>query len=92
LGLVCKQEKDLHNKIYFPTIEKLQLLHSFCHTGVVPQDDTDTFVKEVLKYRLLDIVAFVHGIASEGKTKEKGTVRFVDKLVCLLISASPSLC
>ena len=49
----------------------------------MPENKTDTLVKELLKYRLLDIVALVNGTASERKTRERETVPFVDRLVRL---------
>jgi hypothetical protein len=94
LGLVCEREESLHQSIQRrpPAIEKLRLLHSFCLTGDVPQTNVDTFVKDLLTYRLLDIVAYVHGMASEDNMKEKGSLPFIDKLVRHLVFASPLWC
>ena len=91
LPLICEDEKKLHESVYFPGVEKLNILHSFCLTGTVPEHKVDTFVKELAKYRVLDIVALVTGTACERKTKERGRLPFVDKLVRLSIFARSPL-
>jgi hypothetical protein len=66
---------------YFPGMERLTLLQRFCATGDFPEKQADILVKELLKYRLLDIVALVYDMASESNSKERGEVPFVDKIV-----------
>jgi len=53
-------------------------LQTFCASGDVPGDPV---VKEILKYRLLDIIAFIHDVASESNTKERKVVPFIEKIV-----------
>ena len=63
----------------------MSLLQTFCLTGVMPAKEDETVVKELLKYRLLDIAAFVYGVGSECSTVvERGKVPLVDKMVCFL--------
>ena len=84
LCLICEQEKSLYESTYFPGVEKLRHLRSFCLTGNAPPN---IIAKELLKYRVLDIIALVHGKASEISTKGKGSMPLIDKLVCLVLSA-----
>jgi hypothetical protein len=81
LSLICEHENKLHQSTYFPGIEKLNILRTFCLHGAVPEEKTEALVKELVKYRLLDIAALVHGTASERNIKERGTVPFLEKLV-----------
>ena len=81
----------MHKSVYFLGIEKLNILHSFCLTGTVPENKTNTLVKELVKYRPLDIVALVNGTASERKMKERGRLPLVNKLVHISIFARSPL-
>lgn len=81
----------MHQLIHCRHIENLKPLCSFCLNGIVPRNKIDVLVKELLKYRLLDIVALVLGKADEISTKGKGTIPFVDKLVRLLYSPASIL-
>jgi hypothetical protein len=85
LSVIREQEQLYHSEsAYFPGMAKMRLLHTFCLTGAVPPNEVDTLVKELVKYRLLDVVAFFCGTASESRKKERGIVPFVDKMVSLL--------
>jgi hypothetical protein len=89
LTAIHQQEEEMcsSKSVYFPQFEKLKLLQAFCSMGTVPPNQIDALVKELMKYRLLDIFAFVHGMALETKTKAKGIVPFTDKLVRLFMPA-----
>ena len=85
MGVICEQEQLNHSEsVYFLGMTKMRLLHTFCLTSAVPPNEVDTLVKELVKYQLLDVVAFVCGTASESTKKEQGIVPFVDKMVSLL--------
>ena len=73
---------------YFTGMEKLTLLQRFCTTGDFPEKQADLLVKELLKYRLLDIVALVCDMASESNSEERGEVPFIDKIVHLFFSVT----
>jgi hypothetical protein len=82
LGAIREQENLRQSgSTYFLGMEKLALLQRFCVTGHSPEKQADILVKELLKYRLLDIVALVYGMASESNSEERGKVPFVDKIV-----------
>ena len=88
LNAIRKQEHLLHcSSTYFSGMERVKVLQTFCLTGTVSENQMDTFVKELLKYRLLDIVAFVRGAAPERTTIERGTVPLAEKLVRIAKSA-----
>lgn len=87
MAAIRQQEENAcsSSSTYSPWSEKLKLLQVFCSMGAVLPNQIDPLVKELMKYRLLDIFAFVHGTASETNTKAKGIVPFTDKLVRLFI-------
>ena len=89
MGAIRQQEKLLQSgPTYFRGMNKVKALERFCVTGEVPGDPV---VKELLKYRLLDIVAFVYGAGSETNTKERTVIPFLDKIVCPFLSIADSL-
>ena len=69
--------------------EPLQLLASFCKTGTKPTaaDSTytstqqDAFVKELLGYQVLDVMAQVYGKGVEEGNKDKSLTPLNPKLV-----------
>ena len=90
LGVIHEQENLCRSgSTYFSGMENLKILQTFCLTGNIPGD---ALVKELLKYRLLDIVAFVFDTASESSIREKGVVPFIDKIVRLFLSVTPLHC
>ena len=70
--------------VCFPGMMKLKVLQNFCLASIVPPNEVDMLVKELLKYQLLDIAAFIYGTASEHCTNERGIVPFIDKMVGFL--------
>jgi len=87
LAVIRKREFALLRK-HMPVAESLTTLASFCKTGIKPTADSsytpaqrDAWVKELLGYRLLDIMAQVYGIGVEERTKEKSLTPLNPKLV-----------
>jgi hypothetical protein len=80
---VIREQENLRQSgsTCFTGMEKLTLLQRFCATGGFPGKHANTLVKELLKYRLLDIVALVYDVAMESNSKERGEVPFIDKIV-----------
>jgi hypothetical protein len=86
--MLSREESLFDNKTLSP--ESLQVLASFCRTGERPtaksSSQQDAWVKELLGYRLLDVMAQVHGVGVEEGTKEKSLTPLNSKLVsCLVI-------
>jgi hypothetical protein len=73
-------------------MEKSMVLRRFCLTGDFPEKKADILVKELLKYCLLDAVAFVFDTALERNSKEREEVPFVDKIVRLFFSVTLLAC
>jgi hypothetical protein len=73
-------------------MEKLTVLRRFCLTGDFSEKQANILVKELLKYSLLDAVAFVFDTASESNSIERGEVPFVDKIVRLFFSVTLLAC
>jgi len=51
----------------------------------VPSDQQDSFVKELLKYRLLDVAALASGLVPQCHMKDRDALPFVEKLVSSVI-------
>jgi hypothetical protein len=83
LDLIRGQESSLCKSTYCLGIESLKLINSSCLTSDVPQNKMDTVVKELLKYRLLDVAALIYDKAPNISTIGKGPIPFVEKLVRL---------
>jgi hypothetical protein len=82
---IIHEGKDLchtRSTICFPGMTKV--LQNFCLAGIVPLNEVNTLVKELLKYWLLDIAVFIYGMASECHTNERGIVPFINKMVGFL--------
>lgn len=88
MGVMRAREYGLFvNKTPIP--EPLQLLASFCKTGTKPTaaDSTytstqqDAWVKELLGYRVLDVMAQVYGKGVEEGNKDKSLTPLNPKLV-----------
>ena len=87
LGVMKDREYALFRK-NMPVAESLEILASFHKTGIKPTASTsytsaqqDTWVKELLGYRLLDIMAQVYGMGVEERNKEKSLTPLNLKLV-----------
>jgi hypothetical protein len=86
LALIRGQESSLYESVYFPGFDNLELLRSFCLTGEMPLKKFDGLVKELLKYRLLDVFAHVYEKSPEVNTIGRQSLPLLDKLVRLLHS------
>jgi hypothetical protein len=86
LAMMCSWEECLLDDM-IPSPESLEVLASFCHTGERPSMKLqDPWVKELLGYRLLDVMAQFHGIGIEEGNKDKSLTPLTSKLVsCLVI-------
>jgi hypothetical protein len=72
-------------------MQKVELLHSFCTNGVIP-NESDGLIKELLKYRVLDSFALVYNTSPKNTTRKKEAVPFVDKFVRLFMISDPIRC
>jgi hypothetical protein len=82
LGAVLRQEA-------MPSTDRgLSLLQIFCENGLKPLNpgskDSGLFVKELIKYRVLDIAAFVFekGSCPKAQPRRNLTAATIQKLVC----------
>lgn len=88
LSLIKEQERRFQLSVHFEGMQKVELLHSFCISGFIPNEG-DTLIKELLKYRILDNFAHVYHISPKNTTRKKEAVPFVDKFVRPLMISYP---
>jgi hypothetical protein len=91
LGVIHQQEKLLQSgpTYYFPRMDKVKAFQTFCITSEAPGD---VVVKELLKYRLCNIVTFVYGVGSETNTKQRTVIPFLETIVCPFLSITLADC
>jgi hypothetical protein len=76
------------------------LLRKFCETGVLPtrQGDLSLFVKELMKYRFMDILAALLGLGKHPTLIPRkdeipdGHLRRIVSILCLLDTGFSCLC